>query len=137
MQLRLTAPVGLTAHTLSSSTPLLQVTWLIRVSLDRPPEGFLGPPCQAVAERSGASYSFFAASLMSFLTGGGLTVALFEKDSRIGGTMTGMAIPTAPIMQLHIIIGSWCSIVLNHDALDIFDDNRVSHNGDRSWTPQR
>lgn len=22
-------------------------------------------------------------------------------------------------MQLHMMIGSWCSIVLNHDALDI------------------
>jgi len=85
------------------------------------------------------------------LIGGGLIVGLFAKDSRIGGTTTGMAIPayiklsrssgaslritrqanqvqaisacylpTAPIMQLHMMMGSWWSIVLNHDAMDIF-----------------
>lgn len=42
-----------------------------------------------------------------------------RKESLQGGWHS----PTAPIMQLHMIIGSWWSIVLNHDALDIFEEN--------------
>ena len=37
----------------------------------------------------------------TFLTGGGLIVALFEKDSRIGGTTTGMIIPTFSSAECH------------------------------------